>query len=52
MFKGQVQCYSMQVVMNKCFLLVGFEKNTEIDFNSDALKFRKNNGTDPKARLL
>jgi len=46
-FKGLVQCFSMQVVMNKCFLLnpekklaqiclVVFEKNAKIaHFNSE-----------------
>jgi len=47
MIKGRVQCFSMQVVMNKCFLLnpeknfaqislVVFEKNSKnTHFNSE-----------------
>jgi len=56
--KGRVQYFSMQVVMNKCFLLnseknlvqiclVVFEKNAKnTHFNS------KNDVTEPKARPL
>jgi len=53
-FKGWVQCFSVKVVINKCFLnleksleqlrLVVFEKN--VYFNSDS------DVTEPKARLL
>jgi len=51
--KGWVQCYSMQVVMNKCFLnpekrcssILSLEKNTKTLFSN-------NDVTDPKARLL
>jgi len=57
-FKGRVHCFSMQVVMNKCFLL-----NSEKKFGTDpSCRFRekrknlplipKNDVTDPKARLL
>jgi len=57
-YKGRVHCFSMQVVMNKCFLLspenklaqirlVVFEKNTK-----NAPLFTKNGVTEPKARLL
>jgi len=61
--KVLVQCFSMQVVMNTYFLLnserkkfgtirlVVFLKNTK-PVNSDALPFRKDNVTEPKARLL
>jgi len=52
----------MQVEMNMCFIL-NPEKNlaqirldvfekTQRPFNSDALQFRKNDVTKPKARLL
>jgi len=61
-FKGQVQCFSMHVVMNKCFLLnpeknltkirlVVFEKNAK-SLNSDTLQFRKHDVPDPKTRRL
>jgi len=54
-FKGQVRCFSMQVVMKKCFLL-----NSEKKFGADSsCRFRgkrtllpKNVVTEPKARLL
>jgi len=37
-FKGQVHCFSMQVVMKKCFLL-----NPEKKFGADsACRFREN----------
>jgi len=51
--KGPVQCFSMQVVMNKCFLL-NPEKNLvqiRLVLNSDTLQFRKNDVTEPKFRL-
>jgi len=54
LFKGRVHCFSMQVVMNKCFLnpekslaqirLVVFEKNAPL--------IPKNDVTDPKPMLL
>jgi len=57
-FKGWVQCFSMQVVVNKCFLLnpeknlaqirlVIFEKNAKTH-----TFISKNDVTKPKARLL
>jgi len=51
-FKGRVQCFSMQVVMNKCFLL-----NPEKDLALIRLSFYftlipKNDVIDPKARKL
>jgi len=57
-FEGRVQCFSMQVIMNKCFFLnpeknfaqirlVVFEKNAK----THAL-IPKNDVTEPKARLL
>jgi len=56
--KGRVQCFSMQVVKYKCFLLnpekklvqirfVVFEKNAKTD-----ILIPKNDVTEPKARLL
>jgi len=53
--KGQVHCFSMQVVMNKYFLL-----NTEkhlvqirlVDFEKNASLIPKNDVTKPKVRLL
>jgi len=56
--KGRVHCFSMQVVMNKCFLLksgkklaqirlVVFKKNAKI-----AHLIPKNDVTEPKAGLL
>jgi len=55
--KGRVHCFSMQVVMNKCFLL-----NPEKKFGADFTVFRekrknttlipKNDVTEPKAKLL
>jgi len=60
--KGPVQYVSIQVVINKCFLLkpeknfaqiclVVFAKNAKT-VNPDALQFRKNDVTEPKARVL
>jgi len=57
-FKGRVHCFSMQVVMNKCFLL-----KTEKKFGADPpCRLRekrkiaplnpKNDVTEPKVRLL
>jgi len=58
LFKGRVHCFSMQAVMNKCFLLnlekklaqirlVVFEKHVK-----NAPLIPKNDVTEPKARLL
>jgi len=54
---GQVHCFSMQVVMNKCFLM-----NPEKNWRRSVLSFTKkrknaslnpkNDVTEPKARLL
>jgi len=55
LLKGRMRCFSMQFVMNKCFLpnpeknlaqirLVVFKKNTPL--------IPKNDVTEPKARLL
>jgi len=52
--KGWVHCFSMQVVINKCFLL-NPEKKAQIRlviFEKNALLIPKNDVTDPKARLL
>jgi len=53
--KGQVHCFSMQVVMNKCFLL-NVEKKFDTDlschFRQNATLIPKNYVTKPKARLL
>jgi len=58
MFRGRMHCFSMQVVMNKCFLLnpeknlaqirlVVFEKTQKMH-----TLIPKNDITEPKARLL
>jgi len=56
--KGRVHCFSMQVVMNKCFLL-NPEKNLAqirlVVFENNAKTHTlipKNDVTEPKARLL
>jgi len=57
-FKGRVHCFSMQVVMNKCFLLnpiknlaqirlIVFEKNAK-----NVPLIPKNDVTEPKIRRL
>jgi len=52
LFKGRVHCYSMQFVMNKCFLL-NPEKNLAqirlVIFEKNAPLFPKNDVTEPKA---
>jgi len=54
-FRGQVHCFSMQVVMKKCFLL-NLEKNVAqirfVVFQKIAPLIPKNDVTEPKARLL
>jgi len=52
---GQVHCFSMQVVMNKCFLLNPEKKLAQIClvlFEKNAPLISKNDVTEPKARLL
>jgi len=53
--KGRVQCFSMQIVINKRFLL-NPEKNWRIAVLSFSRKTHtlilKNDVTEPKARLL
>jgi len=60
--KGRVQCFSMQVVINKCFFLnpekklaqirlVVFEKNAKIA-QLQRIPIPKNDVTEPKTRLL
>jgi len=53
--KGQVHCFSMQIVMNKCFLL-NPEKNLAqirlVVFEKYAPLISKNDVTEPKARRL
>jgi len=53
---GQVQCFSMQVVMNKCFLLNLKKKNWQRSVLSFSRKTHalnpKNDVTETKARLL
>jgi len=60
-FKGRVQRFSQQVVMNKCFL-INSKNNFGADLccrfrekqkplNSDTFQFRQNDVTVPKARL-
>jgi len=48
-------CFSMQVVINKCFVL-NHEKNLaqihDVVFEKNASLIPKNDVTDPKARLL
>jgi len=55
--KGRVQCFSMQVVTNKCFLLnpeknlaqirfLLFSRETQKPLNSDTLQCRRNDVTD------
>jgi len=63
-FKGLVQCFSMQFVMNKCFLLnpkkknwhrsvLSFSRKTQKPLNfSNAFQFQKNNVTELKVRLF
>jgi len=53
--KGRVHCFSMQVVMNKCFLLNPEKNLTQIClvvFEKNAPLIPKNMVTEPKARLL
>jgi len=63
LFKGWVQCVSIQVEMNKCFLLnpenkiwrksvLSFSRKMQKPLNSDTLQFRKNDVTEPKAKRL
>jgi len=55
LLKSRVHCFSMQVVMNKSFLL-NPEKNFGVDsscrFRKNAPLIPKNDVTEPKARLL
>jgi len=58
MFKGRKHCFSIQVVMNKCFLL-NPEKNWHRSVLSISRKVQKshtlipkNDVTEPKAKLL
>jgi len=53
--KGWVHCFSMQVVINKCFLLNREKKLAQIRlvvFEKIAPLIPKNDVTEPKARLL
>jgi len=54
-FKGRVHCFSMQAVMNKCFLLnpkkVGADPVLSFSRKTHTL-IPKNDVTEPKARLL
>jgi len=53
--KGQVHCFSMQVVMNKCFLLNPEKLLVQIRivvFEKNAPLIPKNDVTEPKAKLL
>jgi len=53
--KRLVQCFSVHVVMNKCFLLNLKKKLAQIHlviFEKNGFQFRKNDVTEPKARLL
>jgi len=62
--KARVQCFTMQVVMNKCFILnhtllkvwdrsvLSFSRKMQKPLNCNTLLFRKNDVTKPKARLL
>jgi len=54
--KGQMQCFSMQVGMNKCFLLnpeKSFAQIRLVVFKKNAHFSSKKNGvTEPKAKLL
>jgi len=57
LFKAPVPCFSMQVVMNKCFLLNPEKKKNlaqiRLDvFEKNAPLIPKNDVTEPKARLL
>jgi len=54
-FKDRVHCFSMQIVMNKCFLLNSEKKLAQIRlvvFEKKAPLIPKNDVTEPKARLL
>jgi len=57
-FKGRVHYFSMQVVINKCFLLNPEKKLAQIRFvgfwekRKNASLIPKNDVTEPKARLL
>jgi len=54
-FIGHVYCFSMQVVMNNCFLLSPEKKMAQIRlvvFEKNASIIPKNDITDPKARLI
>jgi len=55
MFKGRAHCFSMQVVMNKRFLL-NPEKNLAqirlVILEKNAPLIPKNDVTEPKAKLL
>jgi len=57
-FKSQWQCFSMQVKMNKCFLLNPEKNLTQIHlvvFQKNAITVHlipKNDVTEPKAKLL
>jgi len=53
--KGWVQCFSMQVVMNKCFLLNPEKNMVQISlvvFEKNASLIPKNDITKPKTRRL
>jgi len=56
-----MQCFSVQVVMNKCFLTLKkidadlsghFQEKRKNRSTPTHIKFRKNDVTEPKARLL
>jgi len=50
-----MHCFSMQVVMNQCFLLNLEKKIAQIRlavYEKNAPLIPKNDGTEPKARLL
>jgi len=55
LFKGQVHCFSMQDVMNKCFLLNHEQNRTHIRlvvFEKNPPLIPKNDVTEPKAKRL
>jgi len=57
-FKGWVHCFSMQVVMSKCFLPKSWKKLAQIRLDvleknaKNALLIPKNDVTEPKAKLF
>jgi len=53
-FEDRVHCFSMQIVMNKCFLLNPEKNLTQIRlvvFEKNAILIPKNDVIEPKARL-